>query len=136
MPSTAMERRHLALPDDEDLDAALSYLDDAIEALGHVAFRLGEFHDLQEEPGGGMMFTNSHRQAPETFDVPTLEQIGKLFVFGKHVERKLTELDEYVEELKSYDGSRVSPSFEDMVEWLDVVRKAGRDGTVVRDEGR
>lgn len=134
MASAATEQRHLTLPTDGELDAAREALSKAITAVAHIAFRLRSFYDLEEAGDGrGAAFRGSG-VPPETFEVPTLERIGALFLFGMDVERRLEELDEYYGGINAPDGAELRPSFRYLVEWLDVVRTAGGSGRVFRGE--
>ncbi len=134
--TTTTEPRHLALPSEEELAEAGAAVDAAISALGEIRWRLNHFFALEERPRpdgkGGMAFTKEDGNF-DTFDVPTLEDIGRLFIFCRDINNRLMEIDEYLEGWKTPYGESVSMT--EVVEWLDVVRTAGKDGVVVSGSG-
>ncbi len=132
MASTAMEQRHLSLPTDEELDAARLALSEAIDRLGSVVWNLGRFYKLEEVlDGEGMYFTDPDL-AFETYEVPTLERIGALFLFWQDVMRQVNEIEENIEAVKAPDGREISPSFEDLIGWLALVRRIGGNGRAAK----
>jgi hypothetical protein len=122
---------HLALPTEADLEAARAALQEAVNRVGKVRFFLDDFFRLEElgERGSGM-YVSGDAPAYESFDVPSLEDVGRLFVFEQDVVRLLAEIEE---DIVGRDDDPERARFSDVVSWLDVVRQAGGDGRVPAD---
>jgi BMFP domain-containing protein YqiC len=128
MPSTATTetKRHLSLPNAAKLDELIHDLGELEARFASVRIAIDNYYALQDAGVGRSVYVdNSDRHFPleiDTFDVPTLEDIGRLFLF-EHDAQQL--LGDVAHSLESIAGHKLA--------WLDLVREAGASGRVERD---
>jgi hypothetical protein len=105
MTVSAKERVNVTLPTEQELDAAVTALNEAAEPLVGIAW------SVDRVSGADRFDENSPLRRREGDEVPTLEQIGRLFSFVISARGSLAELkgcvDRVENALEQLDGVRL-----------------------------